>query len=228
MNLQAWTPERAPKIAGTAARALPPLAAMNRRHLASVFGAALGAATIAAATRAAEPSRSSPVQSKIALCSSCHGKNGLPSDHTVPIIRGQQRAYLRKQLIDYRNGDRSSEIMSSIAESLSEREIAQIADYIGGAKWPERSTASPPAAPAEIAPVGIATCKTCHNANLTGGMSPAGASPRLAGQLPPYLVAAMTAYADGERGNSSQMSALMQSLSATDRQAIADYLGALR
>ena len=113
--------------------------------------------------------------------------------------------------------------MSSIAESLSDGEISQIVTYFGDAKWPEQSNMPLPAAPAAIA-----TCKACHNASLTGGASPAGVAPRLAGQYSPYLIDTMTAYADGERANSSVMSALMQSLSPADRKAIADYLAAMR
>jgi cytochrome c553 len=164
-----------------------------------------------------------PIKTKMELCASCHGRDGLPSDHTVPIIRGQQAAYLRKQLNDFRNGDRESQIMSSIAESLSEGEISQIAADSGGAKWPERAQATLPGPPAAIA-----TCKACHHADLTGGVSPSGVAPRLAGQFSAYLVASMTAYADGERANSTVMAALMQSLSPADRKAIADYLAALR
>jgi cytochrome c553 len=142
----------------------------------------------------------------------------------VPIIWGQQAAYIQKELNDYRNGDRESQIMSSIAESLSDAEVSEIAAYFGHAKWPARSGVSP----AATAPGAIATCKTCHNGSLTGGMSPAGVAPRLAGQASPYLLDTMNAYANGERANSAQMSALMQGLSAAERKAIADYLAAMR
>ncbi len=164
-----------------------------------------------------------PVETKERLCASCHGRAGSPADHTVPIIWGQQPQYIGKQLNDYRNGDRDSQIMSSIAESLSEGEIAQIAAHFGGATWPEQ-----PALPLPAAPAAIATCQACHGANLAGAIGPAGAAPRLAGQFSPYLVDTMTAYANGERANSTVMSALMKSLSAPDRKTIADYLAAMR
>jgi cytochrome c553 len=163
------------------------------------------------------------IAAKEQLCASCHGKNGLPSDHTVPIIRGQRAAYLKKQLDDYRDGDRESQIMSSIAESLREDEIRELAADFGGAKWPEQ-----PKAPLPAAPVAIAACQACHNADFTGAITPSGVAPRLAGQYSAYLVATMTAYADGERANSPVMAPLMQSLSPTDRTTIAEYLAALR
>jgi cytochrome c553 len=162
-------------------------------------------------------------ETKALLCASCHGGHGLPSDSNVPIIWGQQAAYLLKQLHDYRNGDRDSQIMSSIAESLSEAEIVQMAAYFSSAEWPRQSKTAPRAAPDALA-----TCLACHHANLAGGPSAADVAPRLAGQFSPYLVDTMTAYADGERANSTVMSALMQSLTPADRKAIADYLAAMR
>ena len=185
--------------------------------LARVF-AALAAVLLGPASASANS-----IETRLQLCASCHGRNGLPSDRTVPIIWGQQTAYLNKQLNDYRDGDRDSQIMSSIAESLSAGEISQIVTHFGDAKWPQQPNLPQPAAPA-----GLATCKACHNASLTGGASPAGVAPRLAGQDSSYLNDTMTKYADGERANSSVMSELMKTLSPADRKAIADDLAAMR
>jgi cytochrome c553 len=179
--------------------------------------------TFVATLLSAELVSAASVETKAQLCASCHGEHGLPSDPTVPIIWGQQAAYIQTELNAYRNGDRESQIMSSIAESLSDAEISQIAAYFGHAKWPVRSDA-PPSAPA---PDAIATCQACHNANLAGGMAPTGVAPRLAGQLSPYLRDTMNAYANGERANSAAMSTLMQSLSPEDRKAVADYLASM-
>jgi cytochrome c553 len=157
------------------------------------------------------------------LCASCHGQSGLPADRTVPVISGQQSAYLQKQLRDYRSGDRDSEIMSSISQSLGDRQIVDIADHFGAAPWPRGSTSpSPPAMPAAVA-----ACEACHNRELKGANGPAGWAPRLAGQSLPYLVQTMTAFSSGERANNPQMSALMKSLAPADRQSIADYLARL-
>jgi len=78
------------------------------------------------------------------------------------------------------------------------------------------------------APVATEACKACHNADLTGGTSPSGIAPRLAGQNSAYLVDTIAAYATGERANSTVMGPLMQSLSPADRKTIAEYLAALR
>jgi len=179
-------------------------------------------AALAAVLLGAEAALADSIETKARLCASCHGARGLPSDPSVPIIWGQQSAYILKQLNDYRNGDRNSQIMSSIAESLSEGDLAQMAAYFSNAKWPTRP---PPPLPA--APETIATCQACHHPNLAGGVSPSGVAPRLAGQFSPYLVDTMTAYADGERANSTLMPALMHGLTPADRKAIAEYLAAM-
>ena len=101
-----------------------PAAAALTAALAPVWA---GAAAIVIETAIAEATPAGSAAAKERLCTSCHGRNGLPADQTVPIMPGLQSAYLRKQLSDYRNGDRASQIMSSIAERLSEREIARIA-----------------------------------------------------------------------------------------------------
>jgi cytochrome c553 len=179
-------------------------------------------AASAAVLLSAEAALADSIEAKERLCTSCHGAHGLPSDPSVPIIWGQQSAYILKQLSDYRNGDRSSQIMSSIAESLSEGDLKQMAAYFSNAKWPTRAESPLPAAPGAIA-----TCQVCHHPNLAGGVSPSGVAPRLAGQFSPYLIDTMTAYADGERANSTVMPALMQSLTPADRKAVAEYLAAM-
>jgi cytochrome c553 len=172
---------------------------------------------------AAPVASAKPIANSVQICASCHGVRGLPGDPSVPIIWGQQPAYLQKQLNDYKNGDRDSQIMSSIAESLSDPDVSGIARYFGGAPWPTEPKASLPTAPAAVQ-----TCKVCHGATLTGAVGPAGPAPRLAGQGAPYLVDTMTAYANGERANSPLMASLMRNLAAAERKAIAAYLAAMR
>ena len=92
-------------------------------------------------------------------------------------------------------------------------------DDFAGIEWPEQAAAAEPAPPA------IAACKACHNASLTGGMSASGIAPRLAGQMAPYLIDTMAAYADGERANSTQMSALMRKPAAGGSQSGRQLLG---
>jgi cytochrome c553 len=78
-------------------------------------GAGSGLAVIAMLAHAAND-----IEATAQLCAACHGQNGVPSDpKTVPIIWGQERSYLFKQMCNYRNGERDNPIMSPIAKSLA-------------------------------------------------------------------------------------------------------------
>jgi cytochrome c553 len=162
------------------------------------------------------------VPAKVRLCASCHDNAGVPSDPTVPVLFGQQGDYIAKQLHDYVNGDRDSQIMASIAESLSNEDVTEIAAYYARQRWPTSvATALPP-------PDAIGTCSPCHQDNFSGGASPAGVAPRLAAQSAPYLLGAIDAFANRVRRNNEPMTNIAKALSADDRKQVADYLAAFR
>jgi cytochrome c553 len=158
---------------------------------------------------------------KVAICSSCHGQNGEPTNPaTMPVIWGQQPSYLFKQLHDYRSGDRENPIMSAMAKSIAQEDMRKVANYFAAKSWPAQKAAAAPAAPAEDK---ISVCKACHQPKFEGG-APA---PRLAGLSYEYLLAAMNGFADGTRTNNLDMPTLMKALTPADRDAIARYLSAL-
>jgi cytochrome c553 len=166
------------------------------------------------------------VESKVQICASCHGKAGASDDPTIPILWGQQAAYLEKQLRDYKSGTRDSQIMSSIIESLKDDELSQVAAFFAGKTWPAAKDAAQ-AAPGKP-PAAALACVACHGDTFRGGPVPDGTTaPRLAGQFSDYLSATMEAFATGERANNETMTALLKSQSSADREAIAHYLSGL-
>jgi cytochrome c553 len=184
----------------------------------NVIGVTLVVVSVEAPSLAAEG-----IETKVEICSSCHGSTGLPNDPSIPILWGQLGAYLEKQLHDYKYGDRDNQIMASIAESLKKDDIPQIAAFFADKRWPLHASNDVVKSP----PDAISICQGCHQENLLGGPSPIGVAPRLAGQSRGYLSDTMRAFAKGERSNSADMSALMKTLSAEEREAIAAYLSAL-
>ncbi|WP_262964115.1 c-type cytochrome [Methylobacter psychrophilus] len=74
----------------------------------------------------------------IEACLSCHGDNGkgkITDKVIYPVIGGQQRVYLRSQLINWKLGDRKNspgDVMNKIAKSLTDDEIDALANYISG------------------------------------------------------------------------------------------------
>ena len=71
-------------------------------------------------------------------CIRCHGENGKgkgKSNSLFPVIGGQQKAYLIKQLKDFKAGTRTNDpagMMAMVAQALSDQEIEAVADYVSG------------------------------------------------------------------------------------------------
>lgn len=74
---------------------------------------------------------------KISMCVGCHGIPGyrttFPDVYHVPKLGGQHAAYLVKALEAYKSGERSHPTMRSIAASLSEQDMADLAAYYSAA-----------------------------------------------------------------------------------------------
>lgn len=68
-----------------------------------------------------------------AMCTSCHGTNGVPVGDAWPSLVGQSRDYLQSALKSYASGDRYHVVMSALARSLDDGEAAKIAAYYSGA-----------------------------------------------------------------------------------------------
>jgi len=73
---------------------------------------------------------------KVIPCIFCHGVGGKGLDSNIamyPVIGGQHKSYLLKQLRDFRGKNRvnsPSDIMNKIAKSLSDEDIEALAEYI--------------------------------------------------------------------------------------------------
>ncbi len=69
----------------------------------------------------------------IYTCSGCHGvpgyENAYPSYH-VPHIAGQNEQYIINALHEYKSGGRKHPTMGAQAQSMSDKEIADIAAYL--------------------------------------------------------------------------------------------------
>lgn len=71
-------------------------------------------------------------------CKNCHGDKGKgrsPDNHLFPVIGGQTKPYLIKQLTDLKAGRRTNDpagMMGDIAKKLSDKQIADVAEYVSG------------------------------------------------------------------------------------------------
>jgi cytochrome c553 len=99
-----------------------------------VIAALSGIAGLAASAHAADVVGNAKAgQGKVAMCIGCHGipdyRTAYPEVYRVPILGGQNAAYLSNALHAYKKGDRHFDTMHAIADSLSDQDIADIAAY---------------------------------------------------------------------------------------------------
>ena len=71
----------------------------------------------------------------IPACAGCHGPNGAGIPSQYPRLAGQYAEYTELQLKNFRSEDRSNDpqnMMRTIADKLSDKQIKALADYIAG------------------------------------------------------------------------------------------------
>jgi len=167
-----------------------------------------------------------PIEEKVKLCATCHGENGVPISHEIPVIWGQNEGYLYLQLRDFKSGMRKNPVMGPIASQFEKKDMYALAAYFTHKKWPDLEQ---PPAPSDVAAKADAAaksigCRGCHLDHFQGD----GTTARLAGQWQEYLHNQMLAFRDGSRGNNPGMSDLMKAASKEDLEALSKYLAGLQ
>jgi cytochrome c553 len=66
---------------------------------------------------------------KALQCQTCHGLDGLSKLPEAPNLGGQPEPYLVKSLNDFRNGVRKNDMMSLVAQPLSDQDVADLAAF---------------------------------------------------------------------------------------------------
>ena len=66
---------------------------------------------------------------KAQMCAACHGANGLSTQPDAPNLAGQPEVYVTAQLKAYKSGARKHEIMSLLAQPLTDDDIANLAAW---------------------------------------------------------------------------------------------------
>jgi len=102
--------------------------AMTRRsHAASLLAALLGLGALSIAEAGAADAKAGKAKSQ--ACSVCHGATGISTLPDAPNLAGQPEIYLANQLRAFRSGERRHEVMSVVAKSLSDDDIADLAAW---------------------------------------------------------------------------------------------------
>ena len=180
---------------------------------------------------------------KSAACLACHGVNGNSTNPEWPNLAGQNAAYVSEQLRLFRDGKRVNVLMSPMASTLTDEDIADIGAYFA-AQTPAGLEADPSYSQAGEALYragdrkrNIPSCKACHGP--VGRGNPGSGYPALRAQHSVYTVKQLTDYASEARyvdasgqkqksRNGHMMVTISQRLTADDIRNLASYIQGMR
>ncbi len=178
------------------------------------------------------------LKAKTDYCKTCHGIDGqgFRGSYPMPRLAGQQPEYLANQLQAFIDRRRTNPVMFNVVHVLDPEMVKALADHfrnldpkpLGGAAKsfpPEGKKIYEEGVPSANVP----PCAQCHGVDARG----ADAFPRLAGQLPDYILRKLTNW-DKERGqnkdapdNSAIMQPIAHDLTETQIKAVAAYVSQL-
>lgn len=170
---------------------------------------------------------------KVQMCIGCHGIEGyqasFPEVHKVPMISGQGAPYMAAALAAYQKGERKHPTMRSIANSLTEQDIADVAAFY--AQQAPAAAAKPAREPsvqvAELLKRGA--CISCHGDNFSKPIDPS--YPKIGGQHADYLYVALKSYKitnNPQLGRTNGvMAGIAQQFTNQELKQLANYIGKL-
>lgn len=160
---------------------------------------------------------------EVAICTGCHGEDGVPVDPDYPAIWGQQYFYIYTQLRDYAAGRRENEIMTGIAADYDKDQAKQLAEHFAAETWPAIPSQAQDGDEALANTAFTAgQCSACH-----GKWQGDSRIPRLAGQQAGYLSKTMHDFKNEVRMNAPDMANLMKQYDAPTIEAMSRYLASL-
>ncbi len=169
-----------------------------------------------------------------AVCMSCHGDKGIAETRNVPTLAGNNANYLYKSLLDYRShlrneGSGKSDVMQSVAQALSNQEMADLAGYYANQIPPKVTLKVTDNATMLLIKKGdpsrlITACAACHGLYGQGGVK-GKATPVLAGMESSYFIRSMNTYREGMRQNDVHqgMAQFTKHLTDAEINALAEY-----
>lgn len=208
------------------------------KRLINLFAVAALAASLSTAALASEPVKTAKPDlaageaKATQVCVACHAVDGSRGAPSFPILQGQHPEYLVKQLTEFKSGKRKNAVMLGFASGLSDADMRNVAAFFASKKAKEGFAANKDTVAlgekifrGGIAAKSVPACAGCHSPNGAG--IPA-QYPRLSGQHGDYTKAQLTAFRQGDRTNSAQMTTISANLSDKEIAALSDYIAGLR
>jgi cytochrome c553 len=167
-----------------------------------------------------------------AQCAVCHGARGESTQGQFPQLAGQNVAYLRKQLEDFKAGRRQNEAMTPISQSLTEAQMVSLAEF-----FQKQLPQTHPSDDDLLNQVGryvyergniynkVPACLSCHSATGAGNQR----LPRLASQHPRYIEHQLRLFRSKQRQNDTgAMAFVTEGLSELELVAVSAYIGGMK
>ncbi|MBT4761278.1 MAG: c-type cytochrome [Bdellovibrionaceae bacterium] len=156
-------------------------------------------------------------------CNSCHG--AVSTDLDSPVLYGQKKEYIVKQLQDFQSGERNDHIMlgemNEIAKTLTDKEVDLVSTYLSNLSpcdYPPKDSGF--AGDVKAGERISQSCKKCHHAWIPGLEVPT-----LYGQKPNYIYKTLNAFKLNKRKNSDEMGHQVKTISETDVRNVSAFYG---
>lgn len=177
-----------------------------------------------------DPTLAEPIVTS--ACAGCHGQDGNSPVPNFPKLAGQTAEYLLREMKEFQQEHRQSEVMAPFIANLSEQDLANLAVYFA-AQTPSPGEVTKPELLAlgkkiyqeGVPDTGVPSCDGCHEENGAGS----GRTPRIAGQNVEYTLEQIKLYADHVRKNGKKvMRTVAERLTAEEAEAVAQYLASMK
>jgi cytochrome c553 len=186
------------------------------------------------------------IAKRMQACTTCHGAGATATvgrtanEVYFPRIAGKPAGYLFNQLKNFRDGRRHYGLMVGLVEHLNDAALLEMAQYFAQLDLPYPEPQAPPAGASAAAmqrgrqlamngdaSKGIASCVSCHGANLLGVQA---AIPGLLGLPRDYMAGQVGAWQTGMRRAHAPdcMASIAKKLSPDDVSAVSTWLAAQR
>lgn len=173
-------------------------------------------------------------KAKSELCQGCHGFDGNSFEPMFPSLAGQYSKYIIKQIEDFRSRVRAHEIMSAIAMTVNDVDLADIAAYFASQTKMQGDGTEGPQLGQKIFMDGdlsrmIVGCSNCHGETGKGKTARNSLFPVIGGQQKDYILGQLTNFKIGARSNSpgGVMNIITQRMTDAELEAVADYASKL-
>lgn len=173
-------------------------------------------------------------QAKAITCSACHGMDGNSVNPEWPSLAGQHESYTANSLQTFRSGERQNLLMTPMAMTLSDQDIADLAAFYAAQK-PADAVADPALVTSGERlyrggnrETGVPACIACHGPSGRGNSS--AGWPVISGQHATYAAAQLRAYRARERitdGDTQMMRNISTALTDDEIRAVTSYIQGL-